>query len=54
MSVNELELRICHLALIRIDVESPERQDGQRVLMEAIRGEEGVLDLQKVLFGLLL
>jgi hypothetical protein len=53
MSVNERELRIYHLALIRIDVESPERLDGQRVRMEAIRGGGEVLDLRKGLYGLL-
>jgi hypothetical protein len=53
MSVNERVSQIYHLALNRIDVESPERQDGQRVQMEAIRGEGVVLDLRKGLYGLL-
>jgi hypothetical protein len=53
MSVNELELQIYHLALNRIDVESPERQDGQRVRMEAIRGGGEVLGLQTGLYELL-
>jgi hypothetical protein len=53
MSVNELELQIYHLALDRIDVESPERQDGQQVQMEAIRGGEEVLDPRKALYWLL-
>jgi hypothetical protein len=53
MSVNEREWQIYHLALNRIDVESPERLDGQQVQMEATRGEEVVLDLRKGLYGLL-
>jgi hypothetical protein len=53
MSVNELELQIYHLALNRIDVESPERRDGQQVPMEAIREEEVVLGLRKGLYELL-
>ena len=52
MSVNERELRIYHLALNRIDVESPEQQDGQRVQMGEIRGVGEVLDLRKGLYAL--
>ena len=53
MSVNELELQFYHLALNRIDVGSPEQRDGQRVQLEEIGGGEEVVDLRKVLYGLL-
>jgi len=53
MSVNELEWQIYHLASTRIDVESPERQDDQRVQMEETRGGGEVPGLRKALYGLL-
>ena len=53
MSVSVREWQIYHWALNRIDVESPERLDGQQVQMEAIRGGGEVLDLRKGLYGLL-
>ena len=53
MSVNELELQFYHLASNRIGVESPEQRDVQRVQLEEIGEGEEVLDLRKVLFGLL-
>jgi len=53
MSVNELELQFYHLALNQIDVGSPEQRDVQQVQLEEIGEGEEVLDLRKVLYGLL-